>query len=80
MKQKGEAIFPSYLMIRIKFMPKFVRFLQWVVLVLLCLMIGYAVILKGISLFNDPFVITTIVLGVLLELALYVIYKLIEID
>jgi hypothetical protein len=42
--------------------------------------VGYDLILHGISIFNEKYVTMACVLTVLLEIALFVIYKLIEDD
>ncbi len=42
--------------------------------------VGYDLILNGISIFNDKYVTVACGLFVLLEIALFVIYKLIEED
>ncbi|AEH33118.1 hypothetical protein VAA_01431 [Vibrio anguillarum 775] len=42
--------------------------------------LGYDLILHGISIFDDKYVTITCVLWVMLEAALFVIYKLIEDD
>lgn len=61
-------------------MPRFVKFLQLLVLVLVGGFLGYTMLMKGVVVFQDPFALITIGLTVLLELALFVIYKLIEHD
>lgn len=61
-------------------MPKFVKFLQLLVLVLVAGFIGYTFFLQGVVIFQNPYVMITIALTVLLELALFVIFKLIEHD
>lgn len=61
-------------------MPRFVQFLQLVIAVVIAAFIGYDFFLNGISMFEDKYVTITCVLFGLLELALFVIYKLIEDD
>ncbi|MBD1558357.1 hypothetical protein HC752_15570 [Vibrio sp. S9_S30] len=61
-------------------MPRFVKFLQILIAVIVGVIVGYDVILRGIAVFQETYVITTVVLTLLLELALFVIYKLIEDD
>ncbi|GLQ74075.1 hypothetical protein CW749_22750 [Vibrio sp. vnigr-6D03] len=61
-------------------MPRFVKFLQILIAVIVGAIVGYDMILRGIAIFQETYVITTVVLTLLLELALFVIYKLIEDD
>ena len=61
-------------------MPRFVKFLQILIAVIVGAIVGYDMILRGIAIFQETDVITTVVLTLLLELALFVIYKLIEDD
>ena len=61
-------------------MPRFVKLLQILIAVIVGAIVGYDMILRGIAIFQETYVITTVVLTLLLELALFVIYKLIEDD
>ncbi|BDU36939.1 conserved hypothetical protein [Vibrio nigripulchritudo SFn27] len=61
-------------------MPRFVKFLQILIAVVVGAIVGYDMILRGIAIFQETYVITTVVLTLLLELALFVIFKLIEDD
>ncbi|AMF94380.1 hypothetical protein KW419_12040 [Vibrio fluvialis] len=61
-------------------MPRFIRILQIAIAVVVGAFLGYDLILHGISIFDDKYVTITCVLFVLLQIALLVIYKLIEED
>ncbi|BCL69463.1 conserved hypothetical protein [Vibrio nigripulchritudo MADA3029] len=61
-------------------MPRFVKFLQILIAIVVGAIVGYDMILRGIAIFQETYVITTVVLTLLLELALFVIFKLIEDD
>lgn len=61
-------------------MPRFIQILQVAVLLVVGFFVGYDLILNGISIFNEKYVTMTCALTVLLEIALFVIYKLIEED
>ncbi|MBM7035894.1 hypothetical protein [Vibrio ulleungensis] len=61
-------------------MPKFVQALQILIAILVGGVIAYDLILGGIAIFHEKYVTITVVLTLLLELALFVIYKLIEED
>ncbi|EGR2795578.1 hypothetical protein BOO29_05545 [Vibrio navarrensis] len=61
-------------------MPRFIQILQIILAVVVGGLIGYDLILNGISIFNDKYVTVTCVLWLILEIALFVIYKLIEDD
>ncbi|CSB91089.1 Uncharacterised protein [Vibrio cholerae] len=61
-------------------MPRFIQILQIIIAVVIGAVVGYDLILNGISIFNDKYVTITCGLFVLLEIALFVIYKLIEED
>ncbi|XAW88565.1 hypothetical protein ABDK09_15880 [Vibrio sp. CDRSL-10 TSBA] len=61
-------------------MPRFIQILQIVIAVVVGALIGYDLILHGISIFDNKYVTTTCVLFVLLEIVLFVVYKLIEDD
>ncbi|CAM4192618.1 hypothetical protein [Vibrio agarivorans] len=61
-------------------MPRFVQVLQIIIAVVILFFVGYDLILHGVSIFNEKYVTITCALFVLLEIALFVIYKLIEED
>lgn len=61
-------------------MPRFIQILQLIIAVVVGFFIGYDIVLHGISIFNQKYVMITCALFVLLEIALFVIYKLIEDD
>ncbi|NOH72256.1 hypothetical protein F0225_13040 [Vibrio pectenicida] len=61
-------------------MPRFIRTLQTIIAVVIGFFVGYDMIFYGVSVFDQKYVRLTLVLFVLLELALFVIYKLIEDD
>ncbi len=61
-------------------MPRFIKILQILIAVVIGGFVGYDLILHGISIFNEKYVTITCVLFVMLEIALFVIYKLIEED
>lgn len=61
-------------------MPRFIKILQIIIAVVVGVFLGYDLILHGISIFDDKYVTITCVLWVMLEAALFVIYKLIEDD
>ncbi|MCA0937066.1 hypothetical protein AB3Y13_16760 [Vibrio alginolyticus] len=61
-------------------MTRFIKFLQILLAVVVGGFIGYDMVLRGISIFNEKYVVITTVLWVLVEIALFVIYKLIEDD
>ncbi|MEH0665827.1 hypothetical protein H4F18_07850 [Vibrio scophthalmi] len=61
-------------------MPRFVQILQLIIAAVVGAFIGYDLILHGISIFNEKYVTITCVLFVLVEISLFVIYKLIEDD
>ncbi|KJY84898.1 membrane protein [Vibrio galatheae] len=61
-------------------MPRFIQILQIIIAVVVGAFVGYDLILHGISIFDVKYVTITCVLFVLLEIALFVIYKLIEDD
>ncbi|MGY0613673.1 hypothetical protein NI382_09085 [Vibrio parahaemolyticus] len=61
-------------------MPRFIQILQIILAVVVGGFVGYDLILHGISIFDEKYVTITCVLGVILEVALFVIYKLIEED
>ncbi len=62
-------------------MPRFVKFLQILIAVIVGGYLGYELVLEGISIFKtNLFASFTVVLTLFLELALFVIYKLIEED
>ncbi len=61
-------------------MARFIKILQIIIAVIVGAFTGYDLILHGISLFDNKFVTITLVLFTMLEIALFVIYKLIEED
>ncbi|MDA0147773.1 hypothetical protein [Vibrio sp. LaRot3] len=61
-------------------MPKFIQFLQILIVAVVGFFVGYDLILHGISIFNQKYVVISCSLLLLLEIALFVIYKLIEDD
>jgi hypothetical protein len=61
-------------------MPKFIQFLQIVIAVVVGAFLSYDLILNGIAIFSQKYVTLTVALTLMLELALFVIYKLIEDD
>ncbi|KLN64796.1 MULTISPECIES: hypothetical protein [Vibrio] len=61
-------------------MPRFIQILQIIIAVVVGVFIGYDLVLHGISIFDEKYVTISCVLFVLLEIALFVIYKLIEDD
>ena len=61
-------------------MPRFIQILQTVLAVVIGSFVGYDLILHGISIFDEKYVAITCVLWLILEIALFVIYKLIEDD
>ncbi|AGU57624.1 hypothetical protein DEB41_07355 [Vibrio anguillarum] len=61
-------------------MPRFIKILQIIIAIVVGVFLGYDLILHGISIFDDKYVTITCVLWVMLEAALFVIYKLIEDD
>ncbi|KOO03567.1 hypothetical protein [Vibrio nereis] len=61
-------------------MPRFVQILQLIILAVVGAFVGYDLILHGISIFDEKYVTITLVLALLVEIALFVIYKLIEDD
>ncbi|MEZ9863068.1 hypothetical protein BCU83_05550 [Vibrio breoganii] len=61
-------------------MPRFVQILQIIVAVVIGGFLSYDLILNGIAIFHEKYITITIVLTLLLELALFVIFKLIADD
>lgn len=61
-------------------MPRFIQILQIILAVVVGGFVGYDLILHGISIFDEKYVTITCVLWFVLEIALFVIYKLIEED
>ncbi len=61
-------------------MPRFIQILQIIFAVVVGVFVGYDLVLHGISMFDDKYVTITCVLWLCLEIALFVIYKLIEED
>ncbi|MDE1514245.1 MULTISPECIES: hypothetical protein [Vibrio] len=61
-------------------MPRFIQILQIIIALVIVFFVGTDLIFNGISIFNDKYVTITCGLFVLLEIALFAIYKLIEQD
>ena len=61
-------------------MTRFIRFLQLIIAIVVGAFIGYDLILHGISIFEQKYVMMASTLFILLEISLFVIYKLIEDD
>lgn len=61
-------------------MPRFIHILQIFIAVVMGCFVAYDLILNGVRIFGDKYLIISCVLFALLELALFVIYKLIEDD
>jgi len=61
-------------------MSRFIKILQIAIAVIIGVIFGYDLIVNGISLFDDKYVKISLTLLALLEIALFVIYKLIEDD
>ena len=61
-------------------MPRFIQILQIILAVVIGGFVGYDLILKGISIFDNKYVTITCALWLTAEIALFVIYKLIEDD
>ncbi|QET59908.1 hypothetical protein FOB75_02655 [Vibrio parahaemolyticus] len=61
-------------------MPRFIQILQIILAVVVGGFVGYDLILHGISIFDEKYVTITCVLWFVLEIGLFVIYKLIEED
>ncbi|EMN7265475.1 TPA: hypothetical protein NGT43_003583 [Vibrio parahaemolyticus] len=61
-------------------MPRFIQILQIILAVVVGGFVGYDLILHGISIFDEKYVTISCVLWFVLEIALFVIYKLIEED
>ncbi|KGY12184.1 membrane protein [Vibrio tubiashii] len=61
-------------------MPRFIQILQLIIAVVIGAFVGYDLILHGISIFDEKYVTISCALFVLLEITLFVIYKLIEDD
>ncbi len=61
-------------------MGRFIQILQIIIAAVVGAFVGYDLILHGVSIFDVKYVTMTCVLTVLLEIALFVIYKLIEDD
>ncbi|GAD74712.1 hypothetical protein VAZ01S_013_01200 [Vibrio azureus NBRC 104587] len=59
---------------------RFIQILQMILVIVVGSFVGYDMIFHGVSVFDDKYVVMTCVLGFLLEVALFVIYKLIEDD
>ncbi|MCJ2375236.1 hypothetical protein LNL84_00125 [Vibrio sp. ZSDZ34] len=61
-------------------MPRFIQILQIVIALVVGGFVGYDLVLHGISIFDGKYVTMSCVLVLLLEISLFVIYKLIEND
>ena len=61
-------------------MGRFIQILQIIIAAVVGAFVGYYLILYWVSIFDVKYVTMTCVLTVLLEIALFVIYKLIEDD
>ncbi|MDN3613778.1 MAG: hypothetical protein ACPG5L_16735 [Vibrio gallaecicus] len=61
-------------------MPRFVQILQIILAVVVGGFVGYDLILHGISIFDEKYVTISLALLAVVEIALFVIYKLIEED
>ncbi|MFV0575320.1 MAG: hypothetical protein ACK5NC_07930 [Vibrio sp.] len=64
-------------------MPRFVQILQILIAIVVGGYVGVQMLFHGIAIFSTSvnyFAVMTVVLGVLLEISLFVIYKLIEED
>ncbi|WP_413284535.1 hypothetical protein [Vibrio sp. MA40-2] len=61
-------------------MPRFVQFLQIVIAIIVGFFVARDLILHGIGVFSQQWVMISVVTTLLLELSLFVIYKLIEDD
>lgn len=61
-------------------MARFVQILQVLIAIIVGFYVVRDVILNGIGLFNQQWVVISVVTTLLLELSLFVIYKLIEDD
>ncbi len=61
-------------------MPRFIKILQILIAIAVAAVFVFDLFLHGISMFSDKYAIMAAILWALLELALLVIYKLIEDD
>lgn len=61
-------------------MSRFIRFLQWAVLSIFGGILTYDFLFSGLNIFQNKYVVISTVLALMLELALWVIYKLTEDD
>lgn len=61
-------------------MLKFIKFLQLFILVAVGGLIIQSIVLHGIGIFSERYVIMSLVLTAFLELAIFIIYKLVEDD
>lgn len=61
-------------------MPRFIKILQILIVIIVGGFITYDLILNGVRIFSDKYLTLSCVLLGLLELALFVIYKLVEDD
>ncbi|SJL83163.1 hypothetical protein [Vibrio palustris] len=61
-------------------MSRFIRVLQWAVLIIFGALLAYDFLFVGLNIFQNKYVIVSTLLVLMLELALWVIYKLTEDD
>ena len=61
-------------------MLKFIKFLQLLILGIVGAFVIQSTVLHGIGIFSERYVIMSLVLTALLELAIFIIYKLVEDD
>ncbi|GLO61035.1 hypothetical protein MACH09_15430 [Vibrio sp. MACH09] len=61
-------------------MARFVQILQVIIAIVVGFYVARDLVLNGIAIFNQQWVVIAVVTTLLLELALFVIYKLIEDD
>ncbi len=61
-------------------MPRFIKYLQMLIAGIIAAFIGYDFVSTGIVIFQQTYVILIVALTLMLELALWVIIKLIEDD
>ncbi|MCG3734570.1 hypothetical protein [Vibrio cincinnatiensis] len=55
-------------------MPRFIRILQMAIAIIIGIFLMYDLVLHGVSLFDNRYVIISIVLFVILQISLFVIY------
>lgn len=61
-------------------MLKFIKFLQLLILGIVAAFMIQSMVLHGIGVFAERYVIMSLILTALLELAIFIIYKLVEDD